>query len=284
MKRRVAIATLVAAALLAATFGVPPSIAYSVEEPTRLAGARASGYLLRPMSIQFNAKGGGGNAYTNYNLSVVDTTSNNLWTRLVARGSNVGTISLNEMCWSQYQRVVWELAVAGYAYGSSFFVQAAGGLRAECGGKFGAVAMVNGGQVGSPVNSPYVAQSGELRGAVCVKNSFYWSCATHLKPGNTQTTEDQETEYRNIVAFLASGGFQTFAGGDFNINYPSTGLRYVAWTYGNGFVEADSPANTSTNSGGKIDYVFRKWPAVWSLSAYVTTVSWSDHSWLQGYL
>lgn len=250
---------------------------------------RRTHYSLQPMSIQFNTKGGGGNAFIYYNANVADTSSNNAWTRLNARGAHVATVSLNELCFTQYQRILWMTAVAGYPYGEAFFAQAttsvAKPLRSECGASYGTAALVNGGRVGNPAIGPYVAQSGsEARGVACVRNYFYWSCSTHLHPGNTATTGDQEAEFRGVAAFLASGGFQTFAAGDFNIPYPSMGLRYVAWSFGNGFVEADHSLNRSTHASGKIDYLFRKSPGSWSHGAYVTSVSWSDHDWLQGYL
>lgn len=197
--------------------------------------------------------------------------------------------SLNELCWTQYQAIVFFTALSGNPYGSGFFTQVLSvpskPLHVNCGERYGTAALVNGGSTGSPAVWAYDEQSGETRGVACVRNLFHWSCSTHLAPGATGL--QQSAEYLDFVNLLAFNGTPVYAAGDFNIVYAPTfpeNLWYVAWTYTSGFAEADFSLNRATFSSVKIDYAFRRNPASWSHSAYVAWFSISDHAWLQGYV
>lgn len=277
MRRLVAVVTV---AMLVSLSGVHAGAAPSSQNAPR------HHHSLQPMAVQFNARGGNGNAFTGFNVNVAHTQTNNVWTRLVSRGPHVATVGLNELCITQYQMIVWQTAAHGFPYGYAWHpAHNTTALHDSCGDQFGIAALVNGGRVGNPVEGPYVNQTGSAtRGVACAANLFYWSCSTHLHPNNTSVTRLQEEEYRNITAFLSSAPKQTFAAGDFNIPYSSSALWYVAWSFGNGFAEADYPSNRATHGLGKIDYLFRKHPAGWSHPPYIADVSWSDHHWLQGYL
>jgi hypothetical protein len=157
--------------------------------------------------------------------------------------------------------------------------------HAQCGTQFGNVAYVNGGTVGSPYTHYYPNQqpNSEWRNVICIRNSFHYSCTTHLAAGASWYTYDQLYRYRDIVNVIAvSSGLGVYASGDFNA--PLQTSWYSTWT---GWLEADSSLNRVTYppNSAKFDYVFRRTPASWSHGAYVAMFpGLSDHLWVQGYL
>lgn len=257
--------------------------------------APVSHYQLTPHAIQFNAFGGSGNAFSNFNTKVASTSSNNVWTRLIARNNNAYTVSLNELCVTQFFIIAVKMSDAGYNYGYGW--QAAINstqLNDDCGDQYGNLAMVVGGASQAAAGGQFAAQKQgqppgreEYRTWVCVRNIFFWSCSTHFHPAAAQYNP-QSAEYADIIAFLAGNGDMVFGAGDFNYN--PLQLAYFNYTFNKGFVEADQTQNRATldNQSAlayKIDYIFRKNPAAWSAHpAYILQESISDHKWLQGYL
>lgn len=267
--------------IVLATVAVPASL----NKPEHIAAmVRLSHYSLQPMSVQYNAWGALGTS-SSYNTRTTAVT-NSVTSRLIARGSNVAAISLNEMCVAQSFTLTAQLAAAGIAYGGHFLPSRWDMTDSRCGTQFGNVAYVNGGSVVAPYTHYYATQAGgsETRNVVCVRNAFYYSCSTHLAAGATSVTATQLSTYRDIVIYTASvSGLGVFASGDFN--YPLNLTWYAPWING-GFVEADSWNRiTFPPESAKYDYTFRRNPGSWIHVAYVTLFTGlSDHSWLQGYL
>lgn len=96
--------------------------------------ARASPYLERSHAISLNIYGGLGNATTGFNASAaLYQGSNTVQSRIKARWPHGYAVGLQEVCQSQYNTIIFELAIDGYTSGPSgyryTFVQSLKGLQ-----------------------------------------------------------------------------------------------------------------------------------------------------------
>lgn len=258
-----------------------------------------------PQVATFNIYGGNGNAYEGFNDEVAAYGgSNTVQTRTIARGSYQRALGLQEVCQTQYDEIMLELAVAKNAgqIGSQalyivmratimpVFGYGTDDLHAECGSWFGNMTMIRG-SGGTDADGWYTAQDGALtngraRAWQCVRTSFSF-CTTHLMNSNVTVAGNQLSEYHAVANFAdgANGLQATIVSGDFNLQPDHLGgLWHPGWAF-DGWTEADSdyPGESTTDDGRTLDYIFRR-PGTWSWDAYVVGHDDSDHDWKVGYL
>lgn len=251
------------------------------------------------MTVQFNIWGGQGSAFTGYNATVAPAIENSI----MSRPNYPFVVSLNEICESQYNHIMWVLNANGYGYNAAtnpsgysysqmmslgmFFGTRIGNydLHPACGGWYGNALLMRGTFVAGG-NGWFTQQepsdSGERRSWLCKQTNLAVAvgCGAHLENGANSYTMSQSIEYRNIANYVGASG--VWALGDFN--FPAGNAQRTDWM-NNGFVEADGccASRSTTDGGSHYDYAFRKNMGSYPHPAYIYNSSYSDHHWYQPY-
>lgn len=260
---------------------------------------QSSPYLERSHVITFNIRGGDGNAVTGYNAdATLYNHTNTVQSRIRARWPYAQSIGLQEVCHSNWNLILLELAAFGYTAGPGGYrwksevslgmdgtvKVGTGNPSNACGDWYGNGVLVRGAITGSSsarYGSQQLGGYNEKRSWVCVY-SLYASCTTHLQAGDTSKTAQQASQYRDLANLHVGVGLTTFAGGDFNSN---PGLLTLGWAL-------DSWSDPDQHSGGMqvthgignvLDYIWKKNSSTWYADAYIGTAYWSDHHLKQGY-
>jgi endonuclease/exonuclease/phosphatase family metal-dependent hydrolase len=221
-------------------------------------------------------------------------------------------VSLNEICRSQFNKMLWDLNSAGiWSMHAHFTTTDTTTTNCEGGGgDFGNAILVREPIFGTPVttNLPHV-ESNEQRKVTCLVTALARGtvvCNTHI--GTTEGyQEDQIIAVRNAVEPFVTDGTPTVLMGDFNvepnerrtapepdhrlldriydINYPDP--------YGFGLFRELDDTHTSTtacrcgqattdSNTRKIDYIFVSRYDWTGLTAYVNSSLYSDHHQIRG--
>jgi len=245
-----------------------------------------------------NIYGGVGNATKYFNgPATTYSSTNTVQSRMLARGSNLTGIGLQEVCEANYNLIVYELVAKGQTGGSNGFdfkfkatigtgVPGSSAPTAACGSWFGNAVIIRGTIGSHSWITTFASQDpgglGEKANAICAWTSVM-VCTTHTKADNLTVAGAQSAEYRAMVNTWRPAALSAFATGDFNLE-PTTSYM-TAWAF-DSFLDADyynSVFDATTDSGHHFDYILRKNPPVWSADAYVSPAGWSDHHWKEGY-
>jgi endonuclease/exonuclease/phosphatase family metal-dependent hydrolase len=167
-------------------------------------------------------------------------------------------VSLNEVCFnsSQLQRLRGFLDDLGY-HDNTYAARQPG--VAGCGGAaFGNVVFALGNRVSaSTYQFPSQDSSAEKRGVVCNINSGFlgnWqACSTHLDNDSGKQFQ-QVNELFNVMAL--GGNMLSIVGGDFNMTPGSSQLNQ--WRSAYDEIDEVSPFSNTTDSHGKIDYIWAR--------------------------
>jgi hypothetical protein len=298
MRRRVALLGVCGMVFCAGTFAIPGRVA-------------ASDRHYAPLIATFNAFGGNGNAFVDYNETVAAYLSaNTIQTRMRSRRDDLLGLGLQELCASQYHNIWHELIYTWGSYGSMPYASEALGtiipglgvgvsaahpqLNAACGPWFGNAVFARGHQEDARRSSAwYPDDGGSLRGYSCI-TTWYTVCTTHLSTRSQGDAASQALIYRDVGVYAdaVNGTQATFMTGDFNIDACSLGgLWRISWEFDD-YSESDGPIRCSTSgssmqsttdSGARIDYVWRR-GGRFAFDAYVSPTTRSDHHWKEGYI
>lgn len=242
-------------------------------------------------AVQFNIYGYNGGI--SFNTGVAQDVVN----LVNARNPRPLFLSLNEVCNGQYNALVASLQPQGY---SSMLSWNRGGPSAmELSTRATALnsAMPSSGlaAMGSrrtSVGSPHQRAGDTDRRNWAFMHALYpdhWTCTAHLDPSDPDARV-QVAEYYSHVEPLRSNGWSVVASGDLNIdNRVDQNNRAALDPWYQRYWEADNTANSpsasraTTDTGPKLDYIFRANPRSISHGGYVLPRSSSDHHWYQIY-
>lgn len=215
-------------------------------------------------------------------FAVVD----DLAAEIASRGRQPFVVTLNEVCRSQYDRLLANLPYRGH-------FQPTVPNRCWDGSDYGLAVLVRSSDVAYAGSEPLPAPAGgEPRMVTCVRTALVGrplvACATHLDTDPANTAGQVAAVAHHAGGYRA--GAAVVVGGDFN----TTPGRPALAAMDAGFVEADAAHDAFTGGcsragcggGGpgyahptrKIDYVFLSRGDFTGISALVTSASHSDHA------
>lgn len=216
---------------------------------------------------------------------------NTIQSRVMARGSYLHGLGLQEVCrnhWLDvvYERTVWQAIDASNPWALSERIKPTidSGLSGGCGGWYGISTLIRGQVIGSGSGFYPRRPDTQLRAWTCYR-TYVILCNTHLEY-KEPTNNNQINNYRGIVTYTSAQAtsVSAFAVGDLNTEpWDYSDLWRPAFAY-DGYLESDLNCCEATiDRGVTIDYVFRSRPASFTYDAYVSPWSRTDHHWKQGY-